>query len=142
MEFFRQPIQCLARRFPTPKRLLSDLESKGVSLGVLAYFQVIADIGDSFLQSRDVLLRLPKRTAAMEKSLAVLGAKPVKPHHLGIDLGLFHDQRIARRDGFDLRVGQSGGVHVLNFSDMALSAHDLADEFGLGFEDAPHIGVE
>ena len=74
--------------------------------------------------------------------LGMGGAQPGQPDQLGIHLGFFDDERIAGSDGFDLGIGQRGGVHVFEAAHGHVPAHHLGDELGLGFQRLPHIGIE
>ena len=70
------------------------------------------------------------------------GAQPGQPDQLGVHLGFFNDERITRRDGFDLGVSQRGGIHVFETAHGHVAAHHLGDKFRLGFQRLPHIGVK
>ncbi len=74
--------------------------------------------------------------------LGMGGAQPGEPDQLGIHLGLFDDKRIAGSDGFDLGIGQRGGIHVFKPAHGHVAGHHLGDELGLRLQRLPHIGIE
>ena len=69
-------------------------------------------------------------------------AQPGQPDQLGVHLGFFDDERITRRDGFDLGIGQRGGIHVFKPAHGHIAAHHLGNKLRLGLQRLPHIGVE
>ena len=80
--------------------------------------------------------------AELEPAFLMFGAQASQPGQLGVHAGLFNDERVAGRDGFDFGEGEGGAVNVLDAPQVALPRHHLPDEADLGFEGLPHIGVE
>ena len=138
----RQFVQRFSRHLPVHVDLAADVYRERVAFRGLPHRQIEFKVCDFLRDPRQIGL---SGTDGMSRDIGgflVLGAKPGQPHDLGVDLGLFDHERIAGGDGFDLGIGQGRGVQVLDLADMALVGHDLPDEFGFGFQDAPHIRVE
>ena len=105
-------------------------------------FQILPQICQPFRPGLHLLVRMAKTAADAILFLGMGGAQPGQPDQLGVHLGFFDDERIAGSDGFDLGIGQRGGVHVFEAAHGHVPAHHLGDELGLGFQRLPHIGIE
>ena len=62
--------------------------------------------------------------------------------HIHIQIHLFPDQRIARAQRFDLRIGKGLLIHIVTGAYRRFTGHDLADEFLLVLQCLIEVSVE
>ena len=93
------------------------------------------DTLDATWQSRQFLLVAPLLLIPLRPEQRQLGK-------LGIDTRFFQHQRIARRQGFHLRIRQRGQFNILCATHPGIPLHDLSDESRLCLKRLPDVGIE
>jgi hypothetical protein len=74
--------------------------------------------------------------------VAMRPGEPFELGQIGLDAGLFDDERVAGGERLDLGEGQDGLADVVELAAGDLAAHDLVDEPGLPFDALPSPNFE
>ena len=99
--------------------------------------------GDKALYLLDFLREVFQQVVLQTELLAlVVCFQQLQPRHLNVKVHLLADQRIARAQGLDLRVGKRGFVHVLAGAHRGFAGHDLRDKLLLVLHRLPEVGIE
>ena len=72
----------------------------------------------------------------------VIGFQQLQFADLNIQVHLFFDVGIARRQCLDFGIGQRGVVHIIAGTDRRFGSHDLRNELLLIFQNLPHIRIK
>ena len=75
-------------------------------------------------------------------AVGVLAFQAREAQYFGIHARLLDDERIARCNGFHLRVSERGGVHIFGAAHGCIACHDLCDEAAFCLQRLPHVGIE
>ena len=72
----------------------------------------------------------------------MIGFQQFQLTDLNIQIHLFLDVGIARRQCLDFGIGQRGIVHIIAGTDRRFRSHDLGNELLLIFQNLPHIRIK
>ena len=104
---------------------------------------VLLKSGDKALALPDLLREVAQHIVLHLELLALMVRfQNAQAGHINVEVHLLPDERIARAQGFDLRIGKGGLVHVLAGAHRGFGGHNLRDELLLILHRLPQVRIE